>query len=486
MRFKNLGQFAGLAFMVGFASLIIGLDSCKKSSSTGTVISTPLFKVGTSLKPGNISGTIKGTFLADSVYNVTGDLVINKGDTVLAQQGAKIYFTGNYNIWIHGNLISLGTSADPVYFTIPNGSSMKTDVVGQDPTTDKAYAGTWGGLQVDSSSKFVIIKWTHIEFGGGKIATSQVFGVKNNATAWLISFASPNGMFILEDSWLYGGVDDPIRIQGGKIHLFRNTSEKGGFTGGEGIANIKSGTQGNVAYNLIIGPATSGIKPSNNGGRTQTNIIAYNNTIVNGGFRRFLYGGAGNSLGRGGSINYEEGAEGQIWNNLMVDCKFGLRIVGTGNYLGNALVVADTAHLTYGYNYNYGDSLSLVNQFYPTAFLTKPESTNIPAPTFLPTGYTLGATYNAPQLVGANDPKFVNYGLPISYTGTVDSKLSTIAFTKGYDFHLQSSSPAIGKGTTAFTPLNVVPIDPKFGATELTLPGADIGCYQSNGKGNQH
>jgi len=68
----------------------------------------------------------------------------------------------------------------------------------------------------------------------------------------------------------------------------------------------------------------------------------------------------------------------------------------------------------------------------------------------------------------------------------VDSKLSTIAFVKGYDFHLQSSSPAIGKGNTSIVPLNVVPIDPKFGATELTLPGADIGAYQSNGKGNQH
>jgi hypothetical protein len=484
---KQVKQSMSYAFWVCSAVILIGFGSCKKSSSNGTVISVPLFKVGTSLKPGNISGTIKGTFLADSVYNVTGDLVINKGDTVLAQQGAKIYFTGNYNVWVHGNLITLGTKADPVYFTVSSLTNAKTDVVGQDPTTDKAYAGTWGGIQVDSSAKFVIIKWTHIEFGGGKIATSQVFGVKNNATAWLISFASPNGIFVLEDSWLYGGVDDPIRIQGGKIHIFRNTSEKGGFTGGEGIANIKSGTQGNVAYNMIIGPATNGVKPSNNGGRTQTNIIAYNNTIVNGGYRRFLYGGAGNSLGRGGSINYEEGAEGQIWNNLMVDCKFGLRIVGTGNYLGNALIVADTAHLTYGNNYNYGDSIALVNQFYPTPFLTKPVATNIPAPsTFLPTGYTLGSVYNAPSLVGLNDPKFVNYTLPISYTGTVDSKLSTISFVKGYDFHLQSGSPAIGKGNTSFTPLSVVPIDPKFGATELTPPGADIGAYQSNGTGNQH
>jgi len=486
MNQKKISLFSGLAFIAILAG-IFGISSCKKSTTGGggTVISVPLYKVGTSLKPGNISGTIKGTFLADSVYNVTGDLIINKGDTVLAQQGAKIYFTGNYNLWVHGNLISLGTKSDPVYFTYKG--LTKTDVVGKDYTQDSAYRGKWGGIQCDTTTKFLIIKWTHIEYGGGKIATSQVFGVKNAATAWLISFANQNGMFILEDSWLYGGVDDPIRIQGGKIHIFRNTSEKGGYTGGEGIANIKSGTQGNVAYNMIMGPATNGVKPSNNGGRTQTNIIAYNNTIVNGGFRRFLNGGAGNSLGRGGSINYEEGAEGQIYNNLMVDCKFGLRIVGTGNYLGNALVVADTAHLKYGNNYNYGDSLALVNQFYPTPFLTKPQSTNIPNPTtFLPANYTLGSIYNAPSLVGANDPKFVNYALPITYTNGVDAKLATIAFVTGYDFHLQSSSPAVGKGTTSFTPLSVVPIDPKYGATELTPPGVDIGAYQINGTGNQH
>ena len=485
MKKNNQIKLTGLALLAAFGLLLITIQSCKKSSTT-TVISTPVFSIGKKVAPGNISGAIKGTLQKDSVYKVTGDIIINKGDTLLAQQGAKIYITGNYNFWIHGNLISLGTQADPVYFTVQG--LAKTDVVGADPTTDNAYKGTWGGLQGDTTTQFMILKWTHIEFGGGKIGTSQVFGVSNNATAWMISFVNPKGIFVLEDSWLYGGVDDPIRIQGGQIHIMRNTSEKGGFTGGEGIANIKSGVQGNVAYNLIIGPATNGVKPSNKGGRTQANIISYNNTIVNGGYRRFVYGGAGNSLGRGGSINYEEGAEGQVYNNLLVDCKFGLRIVGTGNYLGNALVIADTAHMKYGYNYNYGDSLAIVNQFLPTSFLTKPQSTDIPAPsTFLPTGYTLGAIYNAPSLVGLNDPKFVNYPLPISYAGTnVNAKLATIAFATGYDFHLQSSSPAIGKGTTSFTPFSNVPISSTFGATEVTAPGLDMGCYQSNGTGNKH
>jgi hypothetical protein len=466
-------------------AMILVFSSCQKNSSTDTaVISAPLFSIGTSVAPGNISGSIKGTMKSDSVYYVTGDVIINAGDTLLVQPGVKIYFKGNYNFWIHGNLVSLGTKAKPVYFTVQGLS--KSDVVGQDPTTDNAYVGTWGGLECDTTTKFLILKWTHIEFGGGKIGTSQVFGVSNNSTAWMISFANPNGIFDLEDSWIYGGVDDPIRIQGGKINIMRNTSEKGGYTGGEGIANIKSGTQGNVAYNLIIGPSTNGVKPSNKGGKSQTNIVTYNNTIVNGGYRRFLYGGAGGSLGRGGSINYEEGSEGLVYNNLLVDCKFGLRVVGTGNYLGNALVIADTAHLSYGYNWNYADSTVMANQFYPTSFLTKPMSTDVPAPTYLLPTYTLGASYSGSANVGLNDPQFVNYTLPVAYSTTVDAKLSTISFATGYDFHLKSTSPCIGKAYTAFAPLSVVPVDANFGATEITLPGADFGAYQANGAGNKH
>ena len=471
---NNLKLILLIALVVSF------FFACKKDEQVN--ISSPVFVASQPVKPGNIQGTIKGTLQSDSIYWVIGDVTINKGDTLTAQPGAKIYFTGNYNFFIHGNLVSVGTQAKPVWFTAaPNRTLLaKKDVAGQDPTTDPAYQGSWGGLLGDTTTQFMIFKWTHIEFGGGKVGTSSVYGIKNASTAYMISFVNPSGYLILEDSWLYGGVDDPIRIQGGRIHIMRNTSEKGGYTGGEGIANIKAGTVGNVAYNLIIGPNTNGVKPSNNGGRNpQTNIIAYNNTILNGGYRRLR---VGNSLGRGGSINYEEGSEGLCYNNLLVNCLFGLRIVGTANYLGNALIVADTAHLFYGNNFNYGDSLSICNQFYPVNFLTKPQATDMPTPSsYLPANYTLGAVYDGSSLVQKNNPQFVYYPLPQA-SGT----LADISFATGWDFRLKPTSPCIGKGNINFSPLNVVPIDPVYGATEITLPGADIGCYQLNGIGNKH
>src|SRR5450631_2549562 len=84
-------------FATGFYSILH--FSCQKDF---VLISPAKITVGQGVKPGNICGAVKGTMLSDSVYNVTCDIIINSGDTLLIQPGAKIYFTGNYNFWIHG------------------------------------------------------------------------------------------------------------------------------------------------------------------------------------------------------------------------------------------------------------------------------------------------------------------------------------------------------------------------------------------------
>ncbi|MFX5760806.1 hypothetical protein ABTE44_18935, partial [Acinetobacter baumannii] len=81
--------------------------------------------------------------------------------------------------------------------------------------------------------------------------------------------------------------------------------------------------------------ATNGPKMSNINvlpGYPATNVNSYNNTIVNCGYRRA-------AAGRGGSINFEQGAGGLAYNNLIVNCKFGLRVVQNP--------IADTANLRY-------------------------------------------------------------------------------------------------------------------------------------------
>ena len=470
----------GLMATVIAAGFMAGLSSCN-SSKEDVQVSAPLFKVGQAVSTKvPLQGSIKGTLLSDSVYRVAGDVFINETDTLVIQPGAKIYFPGGtgqvYNFIVKGSLLSLGTQAKPIYFTVP--TAVKTDTYGADPTADPAYKGLWGGILGDVSCKNIIIKWTHIEFGGGKLGTSPVSYLANGANSYPLTNKNPDANFVLEDSWVYGAVDDPFRPFGGKYNVMRNTFEKSGFTGGEAM-NIKGGSVGNFAYNVVIGAATNGPKASNDGqasGAPQTNFLFYNNTFIADGYRR-------SAAGRGGSINYENGAKGAFYNNLMVNCKYGPRIVGaTANYSGNALVVADTANIKYDYNYNYVDSVSIANQIYPVGFATKPQPHDIPTPSsYLPANYKVGQAYDGSAVVGKNDPMFVNFPLP-----QTTKRLGDIATVNTFNFRLKPTSPALGKGYASFQPLTVVPVSPNFGSTEITPPSTDIGAYSANGKGNQH
>jgi hypothetical protein len=224
---------------------------------------------------------------------------------------------------------------------------------------------------------------------------------------------------------------------------------------------------------LFVGTATNGQKASNKGqatGAPQTNIVMYNNTFVSGGYRQV-------QSGRGGSINYEEGAAGMYYNNVAINCKYGYRVVGSPT--------ADIAHLSYGNNYQWADSLSVANQFYPTGYITQPQKTDIPSittsATYLPSNYTLGSIYNGTDAVQKNNPQFVNFPLP-----TTGHPLAQYTAVGSFNFHLQANSPLIGKGNTTIAPLILVPLNKIYGLSDPTPSGADLGAFQFNGTGNQH
>ena len=471
--FSNLRGTA----LAALAAAALLTTACNKSSED-VQVSQPLFSVGKPVdNSAPLSGAIKGTMKQDLSFDVSADVIVNAGDTLVVQPGVKVNFLGNFNFVIKGTLLSLGSQAKPIYFYPKN--YVHTDQPLADPTTDPAYQGKWGGILGDVTCPLMVIKWTHVEGGGGTVVTTPVSaGIANNKNTYPIFFENPTGVFDLEDSWVYGATDDPIRILGGRINVMRNTFEKGGKTGGESL-NIKSGTTGNIAYNLFIGTATNGSKASNNGGKNpQTTVYMYNNTYIHCGFRR-------SSAGRGGSINYEEGSAGKFYNNLLVNCKYGPRVVGSGNYLGNVLVIADTAHLRYGNNFNYVDSVGLANEIYPTSFLTKPQPTDIPLPSsFLPANYQMGAVYNGSPVLRLNNPQFVGFPLP-----TPVRRLADVNTVGTYNFHLGSGSPALGKGTTAFQPLvtsPAIPVSANFGATAINPPSRDLGAYPGDNSGNLH
>lgn len=465
-----------ITFILSTLFIALFISSCTKNPDTKDLWQAVIPLASPISETTCLSGAVKGTMLAGKTYNVCGDIFVNAGDTLTIQEGVTVNFSGTGSIpaglGVQGTLLCLGTKEKPIWLT--KSGVAKTDQLGANPDLDPALKGQWTGITGATNCPLMVLKWTHIEFGGATIS-SAMKSFTGSSSPYPLYFANPAGVFVLEDSWVYGSVDDPFRINGGKIHIMRNTFEKCGYTGGEAM-NSKAGTVGDFAYNLCIGMATNGPKMSNINvlpGFPSTNVNCYNNTIVNCGYRRA-------ATGRGGSINYEQGAAGLAYNNLIVNCKFGLRIVQNP--------IADTANIRYGYNWYYGDSTSVCSQFIPSlsvsTAISLPQETDVPKPsTYLPAGWKVGDVYTAPaSLNGANNPQFINAPIPLP----AGLQLRDVVVVGNYNFALKPTSPCIGIGYTNFSPVASVVLNPKYGATEITPPGKDIGCYQSNGRGNQH
>jgi len=438
-----------LAFFI--ASLAV--TSCHKEEAID--ISVPQISAGQGITSDTLSGSIKGTLLSGKTYYFRTNITINAGDTLLMQAGSKLIALGDGTttetspqITNNGTFVSLGTQDNQNFITVPDDKRIAANI----------GKGFWGGIQCGETSGDLIIKWTHIEFVGGPAgpdADPAIYAAGDPRMT--IVFTNTNANCILEDSWIYGSTDDGMRVLSGKISIMRNTYEACGKAGGESL-NLKSGTVGDVAYNVSIGAATNSFKASNSGGNAiQTNVNVYNNTMLNGGLRQV-------KSGRGGSINYEKGAQGTIYNNVIVNCRFGLRITKD----------ADTAHMQYNNQFYYGNADYFIPQFNAADGIARTQSGDI-AGTAAKTNNPMFATYDVDMFdYSTITPPVDIAGMPVSIITAVN-----------YNFSLLPGSPALKHGYTNFAPLKSVPQGGLYGAT-TELPGVDMGAYQSDGSGNQH
>ncbi len=496
--------------------LTVFLYSCKKNTTENINLSkavkAPVNAISNPLGNPNqgIVTTYKtGTLIANTTYTVVGNIVILPGDTLFVQPGVNVCVENGASIIVQGALVAIGTEQNPIWFT--RCGRPKTDNVGQSQATDSAWSGgsengIWVGIEGDTSCTLMVLKWTHVEFvgAGANNASCAAFcdGIAIGATQtnYGIWFQNPNGHFIMEDSWEYGTQDDAIRISYGNFDIMRNMFEKQGYIGGD-CNNTKSGSVGDCAYNLYLGTATNGSKASNKGSEpVECNMNIYNNTYINGGYRQT----AGQ---KGACINYEQGAEGYCYNNLVIDCKVGIRVVNSP--------LADTVHIHCGNNFIYGDSTDLTTQFYPVGYITHPSAYVVPDSSV--TGYVYDPGNGAAQptgteladdvaLDGANNPMFVSFPLPENpgnFPGmTTFLDINNDNGNHNWDFHLASGSPAIGIGnpTAAYmlnacasvtfryvTYLNNQYMTMVF-TTNESIPCSDIGCYPytNTSIGNQH
>lgn len=296
-----------------------------------------------------LKGKMHGVLESGKTYYLVDDLYIECGKEIIMEAGARIESTGNGtvgsspSIYVDGSFYSLGTESNPNWITTTPDKRSAANF-------DKGFIGT---IETGNCAKDLVFKWTHLEFLGGPAGPGSAIYDEGETRKGIRTLTEEVNL-IIEDSWFFGTVEDAIRPDGGKIAIFRNTFELCGLIDGEGV-NVKGGTVGDIAYNVFIGVATNGPKVANSGGKpTQANINTYNNTILTSGFRRV-------APGRGGSINYENGARGKIYNNAIINCRFGLRIVQGTDY----------ANLHVGHNYYFGngtyEGIAFADEFYASS-----------------------------------------------------------------------------------------------------------------------
>ncbi len=415
---------------LAFGATVLLLFSCKKNGddlidSTSNYPKPPANYV----KSSHLQGTLKGTLKADSTYYLVGNVIVNQQDTLAVQQGTTIIATGNYNFAIYGTLLCLGTDAKQITFTTQDVSKF----------TDIGTTGHWGGFLIDSTSKYIYIRYTHINFTGGPDSEGSAqasFDVEGSQSY------NAGAHIVFEDNWMFGGIDDGIHLKGDiTVSIKRNVLQRLGGQDGEAM-NIKAGVKGDVAYNYIWSAANNCIKLET--GKTvlspQTKLNIFNNTIINSGWRKV--GEATNS------ILVDKFAAVSIYNNILV-----------GNHTGiNITSKADTLHCIYGNNLIYSIDDSLKSWIYSVGSFGKVQSTDV-----IGSGHTACATV---------------------FTSWVPGVLPGETLQDNNIPSLSSGSPAIGKGNVSdpFTYWTIV--SGTNGTAEVL--NKDLGAYPKDGNGNKH
>ena len=251
-----------------------------------------VYKSTATLNTDSLSGSVKGTLLANHTYVIADSISINAGDTLRISSGDTLIMANPLG-WIHifGTLICDGTKAAPNLITVP--------------VSRRTGPGQWGGIYGDSC-KYFEMKWTTILWAGGSNTEGHAY-----RTIDIYSDFANTTTTVFTDNTVIGTVDDCIGLHGGNASILRNTIKWCGAPDGDNI-NVKSGTIGEIAYNVIWGSGGNGIKINADVTLPRlTNMCIHNNTIAAGGWRRV------GELGY--AILVDKSARGQIYNNIMGD-----------------------------------------------------------------------------------------------------------------------------------------------------------------------
>lgn len=379
-----------------------------------------------------LSGEVTGTLGPNKTYLVTANIFIPEGQSLTLLEGTTLLMDGTGRVGrspeinVSGSLYSYGTESSPVYIGLEEEKRTEANI----------FRGLWGGIVGTDKAKDMVFEYTTIEFtgapaeGGSSIVAEGE--IDEGEPRYAVYMVNPEGNFIMWHSRIAYTKDDAIRLNGAKTLIAYSEFAFNGETGGESV-NTKSGVVGDFCYNVFYGIATNGLKAANSKGRQpQCNNNYYNNTFVGSGWRRA-------QAGRGGSLNYENGARGESFNNLVADSRYGLRLFPPDDE-------PDMANMKWGNHFYYGSNEEMVEGFHPINGII---GQNVPGwqNITIPDSDVFGG-------VGENDPLFVGYDVgkfsPADYRSVKDVKLVTNLFEM---FKLKPNSPALSGGTTEFSPI---------------------------------
>ena len=381
----------------------------------------------------NVAGEVSGVWEKNSVVKISGHITVPEGKTLVVEEGVKVIFSSNgvgvshtpIEFIVDGNLYTQGTKENPVLFSVDE----------SERTESNAFAGLWGGIVATDKCAEMVIDNTIIEYTGGAVlkdSPSAVRGIYEAGEDFdpQITTKNVNGKYVVTNSVLRYGASDAIYMMGGSGIIANNIFAGNGYDGGEAV-NVKAGCKVDVAQNIMYSPNTNGLKLSSSGqnddgGRAQALIRAYNNTIINAGWRRDGV--------KGGCIYVEKNALVSVFNNMLVNCKF--------------KAMTSSWEIPNNPEEGYADASVIDYNFYVAG---SPESTLdqdvADGTTNSYLGYTLENEKYSPNvdlhsLVSASagdantDPKFVNF--PYN-----TNELTGYIYDENWDFHVAADSPAL-------------------------------------------
>lgn len=370
-----------------------------------------------------------GVWKTGQVINLNKHLVIPEGKSLTIEPGVTVIVSAEgvgvnhtpIEITVDGNLYCMGTEQSPVIFTVEESKRIPGNI----------FKGLWGGIVATKSCTELLFDHTVIEYTGGQViegspaATAGIYTAGDDAYPQ-ITTVNTSGRYVITNSTIRNGWSDGIYLMGGSAIISGNVFAANGFSGAEAV-NIKAGVTVDIAGNVMFSPNTNALKLSSSGqseNRSQAKANAYNNTIVNAGWRR--------DGEKGGCVYVEKNCLANVVNNLMVNCKFRAMTPSYNNPNSPDGGYDDKSVIDYNFYASGSQKSSIVY----------PDESNV---AFAYEGYNYShKSYNSAvdshSIVATADnrpdPDFVNFDI----NGT---SLTSYVYSDAYNFHLRAGSPAL-------------------------------------------